>query len=85
MFRQVPVYLRKEETIFSEAVDTLTPGEWVTLISISEDGKMSNVMTQKEKPVSGYIPTELLYADPEEGLALMQETKDYIWTYEGKI
>lgn len=25
------------------------------------------------------------YADPEEGLALMQETKDYIWTYEGKI
>ena len=61
------IYLRKDETIYSEAVDILKPGEWVTLLSISDDGKMCNVMTQKEKPVSGYIPTELLYADPEEG------------------
>ncbi len=62
-----PVYLRKEESEYSEAVDILVPGQWVSLASISDDGKVCHVITQSSKPVSGYIDTELLYADPQGG------------------
>ena len=62
-----PVYLRKEESTYSEAVDMLVPGQWVSLISISDDGQVCHVMTQGSEPVSGYIKTELLYADSQEG------------------
>lgn len=63
-----PVYLRKEESEYSEAVDMLVPGQWVSLVSISEDGKVCHVETQRSEPVSGFIDTKLLYADPQEGI-----------------
>ena len=59
------VYMRKAESMYSEAVAVLVPGQWVTLNSISEDGKYCYVTTQTEEAVSGYVLTEALYADPE--------------------